>query len=90
MYRRATAPAWILLAPLGTVRLTISLSLSERTEGISVGGGPLVPSGHQSQRRANAWGYEVGKTIDGVGPFETQYTRSGCRVRFVDGLAKYQ
>ncbi len=50
MYRRATATAWILLAPLGTVRLTTSLSLSERTEGISIGAGPLGPGGHQSGR----------------------------------------
>lgn len=34
MYKRATATAWILLADLGTVLLTVSLSLSERTEGM--------------------------------------------------------
>lgn len=34
MYRRATATAWILLADLGTVLLTVSLSFSDRTEGM--------------------------------------------------------
>jgi hypothetical protein len=35
MYSLATATAWILLADLGTVRLTVSLSSSDRIEGMA-------------------------------------------------------
>ena len=35
MYNLATATVWILLADLGTVRLTVCLSSSERIEGIA-------------------------------------------------------
>jgi hypothetical protein len=38
MYSLATATVWILLADLGTVRLTVSLSSSDRIEGIAAGG----------------------------------------------------
>ncbi len=36
-YSRATATAWILLDAFGTVRLTVSLSVSVRMEGIFYG-----------------------------------------------------
>ena len=35
MYSLATATAWILLADLGTVRLTVSLSSSDRIDGMT-------------------------------------------------------
>ena len=35
MYSLATATAWILLADLGTVRLTVSLSSSDRIDGMA-------------------------------------------------------
>lgn len=38
MYNLATATAWILLPDLGTVRLTICLSSSDRMDGIVAGG----------------------------------------------------
>ena len=34
IYRRATATAWILLEAVGTFRLTVSLSSSDKIEGI--------------------------------------------------------
>jgi hypothetical protein len=37
MYSLATATVWILLADLGTVRLTVSLSSSDRIDGIVAG-----------------------------------------------------
>ena len=35
MYSLATATAWILLADLGTVRLTVSLASSDRIDGMA-------------------------------------------------------
>lgn len=81
MYNLATATAWILLPDLGTVRLTICLSSSDRIEGIVAG----------YARRAAASTYTLAACGSGGGGWEGLSAAVGrWRVRFSGGVVLAQ